>query len=62
MPDVGARQINRRSANHVQSPLLTEKDGKVSCEITQLDEERPPEGDVIVVVQYSTLNDRTVCS
>src|SRR5688572_1219510 len=36
--------------------LLTEKDGKVSSEITQLDEERLPEGDVIVRVQYSTLN------
>ncbi len=36
--------------------LLTEKDGKVSSEITSLDEERLPEGDVIVRVQYSTLN------
>jgi acrylyl-CoA reductase (NADPH) len=36
--------------------LLTEKDGKVSSEITELDEERLPEGDVIVRVQYSTLN------
>jgi acrylyl-CoA reductase (NADPH) len=36
--------------------LLTEKDGKVSSEITQLDEERLPEGDVTVRVQYSTLN------
>lgn len=36
--------------------LLTEKDGKVSSEITELDEERLPDGDVIVRVQYSTLN------
>src|SRR5512138_182626 len=36
--------------------LLTEKDGKVSSQITQLDEERLPEGDVTVRVQYSTLN------
>lgn len=36
--------------------LLTEKDGKVSSAITELDEERLPEGDVIVRVQYSTLN------
>jgi acrylyl-CoA reductase (NADPH) len=36
--------------------LLTEKDGKVSAEITELDEERLPEGDVTVRVQYSTLN------
>ncbi|HSE74571.1 MAG TPA: alcohol dehydrogenase catalytic domain-containing protein, partial [Dongiaceae bacterium] len=36
--------------------LLTEKDGKVSSQITQLDEERLPDGDVTVRVQYSTLN------
>ena len=36
--------------------LLTEKDGKVTPQITQLDEERLPEGDVTVRVQYSTLN------
>jgi acrylyl-CoA reductase (NADPH) len=36
--------------------LLTEKDGKVSPQITQLDEERLPDGDVTVRVQYSTLN------
>ena len=36
--------------------LLTEKDGKVSSQITQLDEERLPEGDVTVRVHYSTLN------
>ena len=36
--------------------LLTETDGKVSSEITSLDEERLPDGDVIVRVQYSTLN------
>jgi len=36
--------------------LLSEKDGKVSSQITQLDEERLPEGDVTVRVQYSTLN------
>jgi acrylyl-CoA reductase (NADPH) len=36
--------------------LLTEKDGKVTSQITQLDEERLPDGDVTVRVQYSTLN------
>ncbi len=36
--------------------LLTEKDGKVTPQITQLDEERLPDGDVTVRVQYSTLN------
>lgn len=36
--------------------LLSETDGKVSSQITELDEERLPEGDVIVRVQYSTLN------
>jgi acrylyl-CoA reductase (NADPH) len=36
--------------------LLTEKDGKVAPQITQLDEERLPDGDVTVRVQYSTLN------
>jgi acrylyl-CoA reductase (NADPH) len=36
--------------------LLTEKDGKVTAQITELDEERLPEGDVTVRVQYSTLN------
>jgi acrylyl-CoA reductase (NADPH) len=36
--------------------LLSEKDGKVSSQITQLDEERLPDGDVTVRVQYSTLN------
>src|SRR5262245_34002288 len=36
--------------------LLSEKDGKVTSQITQLDEERLPDGDVTVRVQYSTLN------
>src|SRR5690348_13963424 len=36
--------------------LLTEKDGKVTSQITRLDEERLPNGDVTVRVQYSTLN------
>jgi acrylyl-CoA reductase (NADPH) len=36
--------------------LLTEKDGKVAPQITQLDEERLPDGNVTVRVQYSTLN------
>ena len=39
-----------------KASLLTEKDGKVTPQITQLDEERLPEGDVTVRVQYSTLN------
>lgn len=36
--------------------LLTERDGKVTPQITQLDEERLPDGDVTVRVQCSTLN------
>src|SRR5688572_30968905 len=36
--------------------LLTEKDGKVTPQITQLDEERLPAGDVTVRVSHSTLN------
>lgn len=38
--------------------LLVEKseDGKISQTITELDESRLPEGDVIVAVEYSTLN------
>ena len=36
--------------------LLEENDGKVSAELTELDEAQLPEGDVTVAVEYSTLN------
>ncbi len=36
--------------------LLEENDGKVSAELTELDEAQLPEGDVTVDVEYSTLN------
>ena len=41
---------------HVQSPSSHRKRRQGLTEITQLDEERLPEGDVTVRVQYSTLN------
>src|SRR5919108_3996846 len=45
-----------RASHMFKALLLTEKDGKVAPQITQLDEERLPDGDVTVRVQYSTLN------
>ena len=36
--------------------LLEESDGKVSSSIQELDDDRLPEGDVTVAVDYSTLN------
>ena len=36
--------------------LLTERDGKVAAELTELDDSRLPEGEVTVAVEYSTLN------
>lgn len=36
--------------------LLNERDGKVSAEVTELDEQDLPEGEVTVAVEYSTLN------
>ena len=36
--------------------LLEKKDDGVSCQLTELDEARLPEGDVLVQPEYSTLN------
>ena len=36
--------------------LLEENDGKVSASLTELEEDRLPEGDVTVLVDYTTLN------
>lgn len=36
--------------------LLEESDGKVAARLTELDDDRLPEGDVTVAVDYSTLN------
>ncbi|MDX1424937.1 MAG: oxidoreductase, partial [Kiloniellales bacterium] len=36
--------------------VLTEDDGAVAAEITELDESELPEGDVTVATEYSTLN------
>jgi acrylyl-CoA reductase (NADPH) len=36
--------------------LLEESDGKVSAELTELEDSQLPEGDVTVAVEYSTLN------
>src|SRR3546814_17706585 len=36
--------------------LLSERDGKVAADLTELDESRLPEGEVTVAVEYSTLN------
>ncbi len=39
-----------------QALLLSENDGAVSAELTELDEDRLPEGDVTLRVEYSSLN------
>src|SRR3546814_18404801 len=36
--------------------LLSERDGKVAADLTELDESRLPEGEVTVAMEYSTLN------
>src|SRR3546814_40698 len=39
-----------------KASLLSERDGKVAADLTELDESRLPEGEVTVAVEYSTLN------
>src|SRR3546814_15259397 len=36
--------------------LLSERDGKVAADLTELDDSRLPEGEVTVAAEYSTLN------